>query len=101
MPFQSPATGKPVTALTSRPGRQAAAVVAVRVEEEEEEAAAGPGCGRLLSSAQAFWRPVRARCGAGLDDTSGFDHFDTPVVADGKVLVGDQDHLQIYGLLPS
>jgi hypothetical protein len=34
----------------------------------------------------------------GLDDTNGFNHFDVPTVADGLVFVGDQGHLQIYGL---
>lgn len=34
-----------------------------------------------------------------LDDTNGFDHFDVPTVADGLVFVGDQSHLEIYGLL--
>lgn len=35
----------------------------------------------------------------GLDDTNGFNHFDVPTIADGLVFVGDQSHLEIFGLL--
>ncbi|HJP79131.1 MAG TPA: hypothetical protein VJ914_32965 [Pseudonocardiaceae bacterium] len=35
----------------------------------------------------------------GLDDTTGFNHFDVPTIADGLVFVGDQSHLEIFGLL--
>ncbi len=35
----------------------------------------------------------------GLDDTNGFNHFDVPTLADGLVFVGDQSHLEIFGLL--
>jgi hypothetical protein len=37
----------------------------------------------------------------GLDDTNGFNHFDVPTIADGLVFVGDQSHLEIFGLLNS
>jgi hypothetical protein len=33
-----------------------------------------------------------------LDDNSGLNHFDVPTIAGGRVFVGGQDHLEIYGL---
>lgn len=46
-----------------------------------------------------IWNSARNASRDGLDDKGDFNHFDVPTVADGKVFVGDQSHLEIYGLL--
>ena len=45
-----------------------------------------------------IWNSTRDNARDGL---RGFDHFDIPTIADGHVLVGDQNRLEIYGILPA
>jgi hypothetical protein len=45
------------------------------------------------------WNSALAKARDGMDDTGDFNHFDVPTIADGMVFVGDQSHLEIYGLL--
>ena len=47
------------------------------------------------------WTSAENAARDGLDDAAGFNHFDVPTVAGGQVFVGDQSHLEIYGLLDS
>jgi outer membrane protein assembly factor BamB len=49
---------------------------------------------------QQIWSSATDPARDGLDSTSGFNHFDVPTIADGKVFVGGQDHLEVYGLSP-
>jgi hypothetical protein len=46
-----------------------------------------------------IWNSAADPARDGLDDTNGFNHFDVPTIAGGRVFVGDQSHLEIYGLL--
>jgi hypothetical protein len=48
-----------------------------------------------------IWNTATNPARDGLDDVGDFNHFDVPTTADGMVFVGDQSHLQIYGLLGS
>jgi hypothetical protein len=45
-----------------------------------------------------IWNSAMDRARDGLH---GFDHFDIPTIAGGHVLVGDQNRLEIYGVLPA
>jgi len=45
-----------------------------------------------------LWNSAQDPARDGLDP-GGFDHFTTPTTADGLVIVGDQSHLEIYGML--
>jgi hypothetical protein len=45
------------------------------------------------------WNSSLATARDGMDDTGDFNHFDVPTIAGGMVFVGDQSHLEIYGLL--
>ncbi len=42
-----------------------------------------------------IWNSAADPARDALDD--GFDHFDVPTIADGRVFVGDRSHLEIYG----
>lgn len=48
-----------------------------------------------------IWNSAQDPTRDGMDDTNGFNHFDVPTVAGGRVFVGDQSHLEIYGLIGS
>jgi hypothetical protein len=48
--------------------------------------------------ARQLWSSDRDPARDGLDPGS-FDHFTAPATADGLVLVGDQKHLEVYGIL--
>jgi hypothetical protein len=45
-----------------------------------------------------LWNSAQDPARDGLDP-GGFDHFTVPTTADGLVIVGDQSHLEIYGML--
>jgi len=47
-----------------------------------------------------LWSSTGNAARDGLDGAGGINHFDVPTVADGKVFVGDQTHLEVYGLTP-
>ncbi|HEX3789530.1 MAG TPA: hypothetical protein VHW44_16820, partial [Pseudonocardiaceae bacterium] len=46
-----------------------------------------------------LWTSAADPARDGLDDVTGFNHFDVPTVAHGLVFVGDQSHLEVYGPL--
>ena len=46
-----------------------------------------------------LWSSTADPARDGLGDAGGFNHFDVPTVADGLVFVGDQSHLEVFGLL--
>lgn len=45
-----------------------------------------------------LWDSARDKARDGMDPGE-FDHFDVPTTADGLVIIGDQNHLEIYGSL--
>ena len=45
-----------------------------------------------------LWTSAQDPARDGLDP-GGFDHFTVPTTADGLVIIGDQSHLEIYGML--
>lgn len=47
---------------------------------------------------QQLWNSAQDPARDGMDP-GGFDHFTVPTTADGLVIVGDQEHLEIYGML--
>ena len=48
--------------------------------------------------AEQLWNSAEHQAQDGLDPGE-FDHFTVPTTADGLVIVGDQGHLEIYGIL--
>jgi hypothetical protein len=61
---------------------------------------AGPATLRAFDAADIgheIWNSARDAGRDGLDDAADFNHFQVPTVAGGRVFVGGQSHLQVYG----